>query len=64
MSQDDLIQQVQQRIDKARQLAAQTTDAKTREALLVMAQEGEDDLARLRAERGVDEPPPAGNPDY
>jgi hypothetical protein len=48
---DDPLDHMQARIDRCRRLARYINDPRTTEALLEMAEEGEKDLARLRAER-------------
>jgi hypothetical protein len=48
---DDPLKRMQQRIDRCRRLAKYVNDPRTTEALLQMAEEGEKDLVRLRAER-------------
>jgi hypothetical protein len=48
---DDPLDHMQERIDRCRRLAQYVNDPRTTEALLQMAEEGEKDLARLRAER-------------
>jgi len=55
---DDPLERMRARIAQCRRLAASTTDARTRDVLLQMAEEGEVDLKRLAAERAErDEPP-------
>jgi hypothetical protein len=55
---DDPLERMRARIAQCRRLAASTTDARTRDVLLQMAEEGEVDLKRLEAERAErDEPP-------
>jgi hypothetical protein len=66
---DDPLAGMRARIAQCRRLAASTTDARTREILTQMAEEGEEDLQRLLAERAAHEeaqeqepnppPPPA-----
>jgi hypothetical protein len=45
------MQRMAARIDQCRRLAASTTDERTRVILLGMADEGELDMGRLKAER-------------
>ena len=48
---EDALQNMRERIERCRRLAEYANDPRTTEALLQMAEEGEVDLARLRAER-------------
>jgi hypothetical protein len=48
---DDPLDGMRARIAQCRRLAASTTDARTRDVLIQMAEEGEADLKRLMAER-------------
>ena len=62
---DDPLNGMRARIAQCRRLAASTTDARTRDVLIQMAEEGEADLQRLAAERSereeqkLHQPPPA-----
>ncbi len=48
---EDPLDHMQARIDRCRRLARYINDPRTTKALLEMAEDGERDLARLRAER-------------
>jgi hypothetical protein len=48
---DDPLTHMRQRIEQCRRLAKYVNDPRTTEALLEMARQGEEDLARLLAER-------------
>ena len=53
MTRDELTAKMQGRIDLCRRLAAGTIDQRTAEALRLMADEGERDLAQLKAEQNI-----------
>lgn len=48
---DDPLVHMRERIERCRRLATYINDPRTTEALLEMARQGEEDLARLLAER-------------
>ena len=52
MSEPDPIQRMADRIAQCRRLADSTTDELTRRILLQMADEGQQDMERLKTERG------------
>jgi hypothetical protein len=54
-----LIANVRDRVQRCRRLAAATTDRRAAEILLQMADEGEADLARLRADEAIKPEGPA-----
>lgn len=51
MSEPDPLQRMAYRVEQCRRLAAATTDERTRAVLLQMADEIEQDMMRLEAER-------------
>ena len=51
MTDPDPIQRMAQRVAQCRRLAATTTDRRTADILRQMADEGEQDMKRLKAER-------------
>lgn len=51
MTKPDPLQRMAERVAQCRRLADATTDRRTRVILLQMADEGEQDMKRLRAER-------------
>lgn len=48
---DQLIKNMRSRVERCRRLAKDTTDEQVARTLLLMAEEGEADIARLLAER-------------
>ena len=46
---EDIAQNIRSRIERCRRLAAMITDKRAAEILLQMAEEGEKDIARLKA---------------
>ena len=48
---DDPLDHMRERIEKCRRLASYINDPRTTKALLEMAEQGEEDLARLLSER-------------
>jgi hypothetical protein len=60
---DDIIANMQSRVDRCRRLAKDCTDERVAETLRQMAEEGEADIARHRAERDVGQGPQLTVPD-
>lgn len=56
MDRNELIENLRDRIERARRLAKYGNDPRTTEALLQIAEEGEADLKRLEAEQSADRP--------
>ena len=55
MADKETIAKMASRVEQCRRLAKSTTDKRTRQVLLQMAQEGEADIARMLAESGQSE---------
>lgn len=55
---EDRLNTIRERVERCRRLAAWTTDPRTAEALLQLADEGEAELRQLEAEAGGSDKPP------